>query len=164
APTSTDVGRQGPGGSDVVLDKVLVGHPEPEFGLDEKKDLQQRHRVEAGELEIVVRLKRMAAGHDPGVDERGQDGSDLFGLDSADARGGHRHARWRFLRTDMSSSTLQSPPHQVNTVVAGHGFAGSKSCRISARSCRRRSLTCATRANCSGVKSARTSSMTFALS
>jgi len=109
------------------LDKVLVGHPEPEFGLDEKKDLQQRHRVEAGELEIVVRLKRMAAGHDPGVDERGQDGSDLFGLDPAEARGGHGHTRWRFLRTDVSSissSTLQSPRDQVNEILAGHGVSG----------------------------------------
>src|SRR5205823_4055435 len=82
APTSTDVGRQRAGGADVLLDEVLVGNPEPEFGLDEKQDLQQSHGVEAGELEIVVRLKRMAAGHDAAVAERGQDGGDLFGLDS----------------------------------------------------------------------------------
>src|SRR5688572_12415636 len=47
APTPTDIGRQGTGRPEIVLHEVFIGHPEPEFRLDEEEDLQQCHRVEA---------------------------------------------------------------------------------------------------------------------
>src|SRR5438093_11014528 len=54
APPPGDVGRQGAHRPDVLLDEVLVGHPEAVLSLDEEQDLQERHRVEAGEREHVV--------------------------------------------------------------------------------------------------------------
>src|SRR6266508_1006842 len=90
---AAEVVGQSARGCDVLFHEILVRHPQPELRLDEEKDLQQRHRVDARGFERVVGPDRMTAGHDVGVDEGRQDLGDVFGIDPAERRRAHCRER-----------------------------------------------------------------------
>src|SRR6266508_1295601 len=117
---AAEVVGQSARGCDVLFHEILVRHPQPELRLDEEKDLQQRHRVDARRVERVVGPDRMTAGHDAGVDEGRQDLGDVFGIDPAE----RRRAHWRV------RVVVHTPPGPDLSAVAPPGRRGLEVARI----------------------------------